>query len=354
MMRAYSRKKIGIMAFLIGGIWACQKEEVSRAELFQGFVKPAHFPEPVYDFNRNPITKDGFELGRKLFYDAKLSRNLTISCGSCHQQSAGFTHHGHDVSHGIDDRVGTRNALPIQNMAWQKTFFWDGGVFHAELTPVAAITNPVEMDFEVGAIIQRLREDAVYPRLFKQAFGSDKITDALFFKALAQFMLMAVSAESKYDQIKQAKPGVHFTEAEQRGYVFFKEKCSSCHQEPLMGGDGFRNNGLRPGSSQDVGRMGVTLREEDAYAFKVPSLRNNQYTAPYMHDGRYRTLARVLDHYRFDVMDSATLDPLLRQQNGRTGIAMTEAQKEDLMAFLGTLNDPNFIKNPLFSEFSVQ
>ena len=354
MMRVISRKKAIVLAFLIGGIWACQKAEVSRSDLFQGFVKPSHFPEPVYDFSRNPVTEAGFELGRRLFYDPKLSRNLTISCGSCHQQSAGFTHHGHDVSHGIDDRIGTRNALPIQNMAWQKHFFWDGGVFHVELTPVAAITNPVEMDFNVGDILKRLREDAAYPSLFRKAFGTEQITDALFFKALAQFMLLAVSAESKYDQVMQKIPGVQFTAAEQRGYVFFQANCSNCHQEPLFGGDDFRNNGLRPSAVPDAGRMEVTLREEDAYLFKVPSLRNNRYTAPYMHDGRYRTLARALDHYRFDVVESVTLDPLLRRQEGRTGIAMSDAQKEDLLAFLGTLNDPNFIKNPLFSEFSVQ
>ena len=329
-------KKISVVLVLTLLIWACKKGEDALPDLFAGFIKSAHFPDPAYDFSRNEISREGFELGKRLFYEPRLSRNNTIACGSCHIQSAAFTHHGHDVSHGIDDRLGTRNPMPIMNMAWQKEFFWDGGVFDLDLAAVNAITNPVEMDETVPNVLRKLRAHPEYPALFKKAFGTEEITDARFFKALSQFMLMAISDQSKYDKVRRNEDGASFTTSEQRGYLFFQKNCSTCHSEPLFTDRSYRNNGLAPNRSNDIGRDSVTLNPADKYKFKVPSLRNLAYTAPYMHDGRFLTLNRVIEHYRNGMVDSPTLDPVFRQQDGRLGIPMTEQEKEDLLAFLNT------------------
>ncbi|MBB2951035.1 cytochrome-c peroxidase [Sphingobacterium sp. JUb56] len=347
-------KKIFVLIGIVVLVWACKKGEDTLPELFTGFVKPNNFPEPVYNFTRNAITKDGFELGKRLFFEPRLSRNNTIACGSCHIQSAAFTHHGHDVSHGIDDRLGIRNPMPIMNMAWQKEFFWDGGVFDLDLAAVNAITNPVEMDETVPNVLKKLRAHPDYPTLFKKAFGTDEITDARFFKALSQYMLMAVSSNAKYDHVMRKEPGYAFTEQEEKGYLFYQKNCSSCHSEPLFTDRSYRNNGLAPNRVNDTGRDSVTLNAADRYKFKVPSLRNISYTAPYMHDGRFLTLNRVIEHYRTGMVDSPTLDPIFRQADGSLGIKMTEEQKDNLIAFLKTLDDRDFLTNKLLAEPEIK
>ncbi len=315
---------------------------------FTGFKKPSNFPDPVYDMNKNPITKEGFELGRKLFYDPILSRNNTIGCGSCHIQGAAFTHHGHDVSHGIDDRLGKRNSPPVMNMAWSKFFFWDGGVFHLDLQPMVPITSLDEMDEKMSSVIQKLKQHPEYPGLFKKAFGSEEITSQKMLKAISQFMLMCVSSNSKYDKVMR-KEGEQFTEDEEKGYQLFKQKCNSCHTEPLFTDHSFRNNGIAIGRNDDRGRFTITLDSTDAYKFKVPSLRNIEVTAPYMHDGRFYGLGQVLDHYRFGVQHTPNLDPLL-DQNHTHGFPMTDDEKLKIIAFLKTLTDREFLKDPLLSE----
>ena len=347
-------RKIWVLCILLGSIWACKKgSNVIDKEIeaiFPGFIKPSNFPDPAYDLSRNPVTKEGFELGKKLFYEPRLSRNNTIACGSCHIQSAAFTHHGHDVSHGIDDKLGTRNPMPIMNMAWHSSFFWDGGVFDLDFAPVNAIHSEVEMDETVTNVILKLRSHPEYPALFKKAFGTAEITDALFFKALSQFMLMAVSSNSKYDKVMRKENGASFMASEQRGYLFFQDNCATCHKEPLFTDLSFRNNGIRPNSSNDKGREIVTGNVNDEYKFKVPSLRNLSYTAPFTHDGRFLTVSRVLEHYRNGMADSPTLDPIFRKADGFIGISMTEEEKSDLLSFLKTLEDQEFLSNTLLSE----
>lgn len=192
-------------------LYACSKKEPAP-ETFTGFKQPVGFPSAVYT---EPITKEKFELGRRLFYEPRLSRDNTISCGSCHIQSAAFTHHGHDVSHGIDDRLGTRNSPPIMNLAWNRTFMWDGGVFDIDLQPIAPITNPVEMDETIENVLKKLRNTPPYPALFKKAYGSEEMNTARMMKALSQFMAMLVSDQSKYDSVMR-KQGPVFTAEEQR------------------------------------------------------------------------------------------------------------------------------------------
>ncbi len=335
------RKHWIVLALMVTGVYACHKETM---DIFAGFQKPANFPEPVYHFTTNPVTKDGFELGRKLFYDPLLSRNNTISCGSCHIQTSAFTHHGHDVSHGIDDRLGSRNSPAIMNLAWNPALMWDGGIFDLDLQPIAPVTNHVEMDETMENVLTKLKNSSVYPALFQRAFGSDEITTAKALKALSQFMLMCVSSNSKYDKVKRNENET-FTADEQAGYQLVTQKCSPCHKEPLFTDNSFRNNGIAIGANDDKGRYMVTVTAGDEYKFKVPSLRNVELTAPYMHDGRFYTLDAVLDHYSSHIQQTPNLDPLLS-----AGIPLSAAEKTQIIAFLKTLTDREFTSNRLLSE----
>jgi len=341
-----------ILVFCIIGlfIFACKKsqDQIEGAETFLGFQKPANFPNPVYNFAANHITEEGFLLGRTLFNEPRLSRNNTITCGSCHIQSSAFTQHGHDVSHGIDDRLGTRNSPPIMNLAWNKVFNWGGGVNDLDLQPIIPITTHEEMDENLENVYAKLRAIPKYRELFKSAFGNEEINTTRFMKALSQFMLMCISSNSKYDKVMRLEGNVSFTTEEQEGYLLFQQKCASCHSEPLFTDGSFRNNGLGISPVNDKGLYLSTLKETDKYKFKVPSLRNLKYTVPYMHDGRFLSLSAALEHYTNEVVASTNLDPLL--SGSKLGISLTAMDKTKIMAFLNTLNDEEFIKNPLLAE----
>ncbi len=332
-------------------VYACKKSEdvQQQTETFLGFQSPKNFPAPVYNLANNPITKEGFEFGRKLFYDVRLSRNNTISCGSCHIQSSAFTQHGHDVSHGIEDRLGTRNSPPIMNLAWSKAFMWGGGIFDLDLQPINPITAHEEMDESLANVLTKLQSSSTYKNQFKAAFGTDEINTARLMKALSQFMLMCISSNSKYDKVMRKEANASFTSTELAGYEIFKEKCGSCHKEPLFTDGEFRNNGLAPSAINDKGLYGATLISSDKYKFKVPSLRNLKYTAPFMHDGRFLTLDAVFQHYSAEVQPTENLDPLLNR-NGVRGISITADEKNKLTAFLNTLNDDDFINNKTLAE----
>ena len=334
------------MVFFLTGLYACEKDLLNN---FTGFKKPAHFPEPVYRFESNPVTKEKFELGKKLFYETLLSANNTVSCGSCHIQTSAFTHHGHTISHGIEDRLGTRNSPALFNLAWSPSFMWDGGIADLDLQSVAPITNHVEMDETMENVFQKLSATAPYPSMFEKAYGTKEITTVNFLKALSQFMLMCVSSNSKYDSVMRQDPGVHFSADELAGRALVKQKCGNCHSEPLFTDQSFRNNGLIPSSINDEGRFIITQLPSDRYKFKVPSLRNLAYTAPYMHDGRLFTLEGVLDHYSKHLQAIENLDPLL-QQNGVPGIPLNNEERKTMLAFLNTLNDRSFLFDKRFSQ----
>lgn len=321
------------------------------------WTKPKGFPDPVYDLSRNPLTEEGVRLGRFLFYDGILSRTNLIGCGTCHQQAAAFTHHGHELSHGVDDRLGVRNSPAIQNMAWNTSFFWDGGVHDLDLVPFNPIENPVEMDEKVLNVLDKLRKTPSpvskipvdYPGMFKDAFGTDEINTERMMKALSQFMMTMVSASSKYDYYLAGDANA-LNALEKQGLSVFEKNCSSCHQGVLFTDNSFRNNGLLPMRNNDQGRAANTGKDADAYKFKVPGLRNVGFTAPYMHDGRYHTLEEVLDHYTNNVQKLETLDPLLVQSDGKPGIALTQTEKQSLIAFLKTLSDEQFVRDTRFSD----
>ncbi|MBS1636010.1 MAG: c-type cytochrome [Bacteroidetes bacterium] len=303
------------------------------------FVTPKGWPQPVYDFSKNKPSDEKYKLGRHLFYDPVLSRDSSTSCSSCHLQFSGFTHVDHALSHGINGLKGTRNSLTLFNLAWSKNFMWDGGVNNLEVQPINPITNPVEMDQDLPGLIKKLNASAYYRQRFYKAFGDSVITSQKLLKALAQYMVMLESYNSRYDKVMRHETGAVFTDAEQHGYELFKMHCASCHAEPLFTNRGFENNGLPVDTElRDIGRMKITGLKSDSLKFKVPSLRNCELSYPYMHDGRFRNLDMVLTHYTQGITISQNLSPALRKP-----VVMNDSEKKDLIAFLKTLTDKEFM-----------
>lgn len=306
---------------------------------------PTNFPPLSYQFMNNPLTEKGFELGRKLFYDGRLSSNGIVSCAFCHEQQHAFTHHGHDLSHGVNDLIGTRNTPALQNLAFQSEYFFDGASNNLEMVAIVPIHNPVEMNESLPSIIEKIRDDRDYQRLFAVAFENKAINSANMLKALAQYMTMLISADSRYDKYVRNENNASFTDKEKQGLKIFREKCATCHSTDLFTDHSFRNNGLPVNPRlNDLGREEVTGNPLDRHKFKVPSLRNIALTAPYMHDGRLGSLEAVLAFYEEGVQDSETLDPLMKQ-NSQLGIPLNATEKEALIAFLKTLTDEQFIQN---------
>lgn len=308
------------------------------------FPQPSGWPVPQYDFSGNPLTEEGFRLGRKLFYDARLSIDGTISCGSCHQQFASFVMFDHDLGHGVNNSHTLRNPQSLINLAWYKEMTWDGGVNHIEVQPLVPITASNEMGETLSGVLAKLQADATYKTMFKAAFGDETINSQRMLKALSQFMLMIVSSNSKYDRVKKGLE--NFTPLEDIGYQVFKNNCNNCHTEPLFTNLSFRNNGrpLNP-ALQDKGRMRITNNPADSLKFRVPGLRNAALTYPYTHDGTVYSLDQMVDHYRFNVVNHPSTDPLVRN-----GITMTTTEKTGLVAFIKALTDTTITKNTQFSE----
>ena len=290
----------------------------------------------------NPLNEEAFELGRKLFYEKRLSIDNTTSCGTCHEQRASFTTYDHDLSHGANSSHTKRNAPVLLNLAWSSRFFHDGSEKDLESVIISHITSPVDMDETMQHVIEKLSGDADYRALFQKAYGSTDITERRITDALKQFVLNLVAADSKYDRVKKGETA--FTINEQSGYNIFKSKCASCHTEPLFTDHSFRNIGLPLNSFlNDFGRMEVTGNPSDSLKFKTPTLRNIHMSSYYTHDGRFNTYRAVIRHYRMSVQPSATLDPLLTG-----GIPLTNAEEDDLVLFLQTLTDTSFMNNPRF------
>ncbi len=310
------------------------------------FVVPKKWPKPVYNFTKNPLTEEGFQLGRKLFYDPILSRDSTIACASCHLQYTGFTHVDHAVSHGIEGRKGNRNSPVLINLAWNSNFHWDGGVNNLDVQGINPIQHPAEMDNSLEEAIRRLSKSETYPSLFKKAFGSTEINTATIMKALTQYNVSLVSSNSKYDQVFRKEKGISFTEQEKNGLKIFNTHCAACHKAPLFTNTFFASNGLKIDSLlNDVGRYSITQQPKDSMQFKIPTLRNIEFTFPYMHDGRFRKLKDVINYYSdgINVKDKYLSSQLLKPMN------FNEMQKKDLLAFLYTLTDKSFLYNKRFS-----
>lgn len=330
---------IGITGFLVS-------LKGSNNVTISNFKVPKKWPKPVYDFEKNPITKEGFELGRKLFYDPNLSRDSSISCSSCHLQYTGFTHVDHNVSHGIEGRKGTRNSPALINLAWQSNFHWDGGVNNIEVQGINPITHFAEMDNTLEELVRRVSNNPEYQILFKKVYGEQEITTAKIMKALSQFTLSLVSSNSKYDQVMRKEKGASFTDQEKRGLKIFRKFCTECHKEPLFTSTFFASNGLAPDSSNyDLGRYAITQNVKDSFLFKIPTLRNVEYTFPYMHDGRFKKLKDVINYYSegIDTKSRYLSQPL------KAPFHFNEYEKKDLLAFLLSLTDKTFLYNKEFS-----
>jgi cytochrome c peroxidase len=305
-------------------------------------VLPKGFPTPIYTFENNELTRGRFILGRSLFYDPILSLDSSISCATCHAQTHGFADHNIPFSKGVDGAFGTRNAPPVFNMAWSPLFFWDGRVQLLDHFSIEPITNPIEMKETSDHVIAKLNKNKTYRAKFKAVYHIDSITEEKLQQALSQYMVMVISANSKYDQYLAGK--VTFTASETNGMNLFKQHCSICHKEPLFTDYSFRNNGL-DSVFKDSGREGYTKNRNDKGKFKVPTLRNIELTYPYMHDGRLISLMDVINHYTTGIKKSETLDPILQNP-----IVLSTSEKKDLMKFLFTLTDYSMISDTLIAE----
>jgi cytochrome c peroxidase len=333
-----------LVVLVVAGIsWINSGDKKNKIHLLQ-FVVPKGWPQPVYDFKENPVTQEGFALGRKLFYDGRLSKDGNFPCASCHQQYAAFATYDHNLSHGFNNSFTKRNAPPLFNLAWQKEFMWDGGINHLDLQPLAPMSDTNEMGGEsLDSILIKLKADTAYRRMFKAAFGDDNITTQQLTRALSQFIVMMVSANSKYDRVMRGEDS--FNLPQRLGYDIFKRKCAGCHTEPLFTDFSYRNAGLTADDYlKDEGRMKITHDKNDSLKFKVPSLRNAQVTFPYGHDGRFYSLLEVMNHYRKDVANGPTTDSLLKH-----GIPLSNFEIGQLTAFIYTLTDSSFLNDPRFA-----
>ncbi len=341
---------------------------------------PAPEPTPITDFRapfvygrfsvpeNNPLTEEGFELGRRLFYDTRLSGDNLISCATCHRQERGFTD-------GLSRAIGKHgqelgfSSMSLSNLLWgSRHFFWDGRARGLETVVLQPIQDPTEMDQSLGALMDELKEDSVYRDLYRTAYG--EITPEATAKALATFLRLLISNNSRYDQYLRGEATL--TPDEDFGRKLFMAhpdvkvslrggNCIDCHSQFLTSGaadayDGFSNNGLDADPALATGLMGTTGEARHRGLFKVPTLRNIAVTAPYMHDGRLATLEDVMNHYNHAIQMSDTLSPLILEADNLTadptaaqGLNLTPAETAAIIAFLHTLTDETFLTDERFS-----
>lgn len=308
---------------------------------------PPHFPAVNFPAD-NPLTVAGVSLGDRLFHDVRLSINNTQSCASCHDTKAAFSD-PRRFSLGAEGQLGKRNAMPLFNLAWKSSFFWDGRAPTLRDQTLRPIQDPAEMHETLDHVLTKI--DDLKP-MFQRAFGSDEITPDRMARAMEQYLLTLISADSKMDRMVSGKATL--TEQEKHGFtLFFTESdpghgikggdCFHCHGGAQFSNSQFLNNGLDDDAGiQDEGLAQVSGKPTDRGRFMVPSLRNVARTAPYMHDGRFSTLEEVIEHYDHGVRASSTLDPNLAKHLRNQGLGLTVEDKAALVAFLKTLTDESF------------
>ena len=311
---------------------------------------PQGFPD-YYRNPDNPLTLEGIALGKKLFHDPILSDGNKQSCASCHDQSKGFSDPRRFSPGVVPGAIGTRNAMAIINLAWRREFFWDGRALSLEHQAVDPVKNPIEMNLEWSQAIQKLKAHEEYPLLFERAFGVEDFDSSHVVKAIAQFEKTLISSSSKYDKYLRGESSL--TDKERFGmdlYMSEKADCFHCHNGITFTDNSFRNNGLQ-NTVADSGLGAVNGNPMDIARFKVVTLRNIGFTAPYMHDGRYQTLEQVINFYSDSVnQQSPNIDPVMLKSNRQNGsLNLSDEEKEALIAFLNTLNDSTFIENERFS-----
>jgi cytochrome c peroxidase len=353
---------LGAVAGLVGSYGTSPIDLAPTPPTPYTLTLPRGFPTPVIPVD-NPLTREGVALGRMLFYEKALSRTGTMACGSCHQQSKAFTD-GLPLAVGVDGIANPRGTMSLANVLWSTQLAWDGGFTTLEKQALKPLENTNELHQPLTVGVSRLQATSHYPTLFLAAFGTKTITNELVLKALAQFERTLISSNSRYDQFITTRQG--FTNEEVAGLQLYTThiapgvvrggECFHCHTQPLMSStyEGkFFNNGIDIAFT-DLGRGSITGLAIDKGKFIAPTLRNITLTAPYMHDGRFKTLEEVLDHYSDHVqMTSPGLDNnLLNVSNDPpfgTHIDLTALEKKQLLAFLNTLTDSTFITDKRFS-----
>jgi cytochrome c peroxidase len=302
---------------------------------------PAGFPAFTAPDDNAP-TAERIALGRRLFYDERLSRTQEISCSSCHVQADAFADPNR-VSTGVDGRTGTRNAPALINLAWGKSFFWHGGASSLEVQAVGPIKNPLEMDMSLADVAERLSQDAGLSKDFETAYD-DGPNESSITRAIASFVRSLVSGSSAYDRYLLGDSGA-LSDAAVRGEGLFngeRAECFHCHAGFNFTNNGFRNDGSDP-NDPDEGRQEITLKASDFGKFKVPTLRNVAVSAPYMHEGALATLDDVIDSYVAGGRGHPNTDPTI------VPLDLTPTDKADLRAFLESLTDDDFLSNPDFA-----
>ncbi|MEQ8359997.1 MAG: cytochrome c peroxidase [Cytophagales bacterium] len=336
-------------------IFSCREnnEPLPQEEIFVVEV-PSNFEDlPVPESNE--FSKEKIELGRLLFYDPILSGNNQVSCASCHIQSKAFTDGDALTRRGVSGEALLRHTPALINLAWMPGLFWEGGAKNIESLALGPIGHPDEMNQDIVELVKELNEDSEYPLFFQNAFGPGDIELTQVLKALAQFQRTLISGDSRYDKYIRNEDGVTFSMQELNGLSLYEEHCSSCHSGFLFTDNAFHNNGI-DSSWNDIsnefiftGRYRITFDSADLGKYKTPTLRNIALTAPYMHDGRFESLEEVLDHYSAQVKYSPSLDEHFKNEDGTYGIPLSEEEKTDIIRFLNSLTDEEFISNQRFS-----
>ena len=354
--------KYALIAFVIvATFFSCKKDNVGYEPTPYELDIPSHFPDMIIPID-NPMTFEGVALGRKLFYEKQLSGDNTQACAACHSPQTAFSD-GYQFSTGIDGLEGNRNSMALINLGWQNFFFWDGRAATLEEQILEPVIDPIEMHETWPNAVSKLYGSQEYRDMFYQAFGETGIDSVKVSKAIAQFLRTMISGNSKYDVMYKAENNLPLSASDQAmyatvspeesaGYDLFKSlngaDCFHCHNGPLMQVQKFSNNGLDPVFT-DNGRGDVTGNPSDNGKFKVPTLRNIAYSAPYMHDGRFATLDEVINHYSFGINISSTLDPLI-EYAAQGGVQLGPFEADLVKRFLLTLSDESFINNPDFQE----
>jgi len=356
--------KLGVIFILIASflfmVVSCTEEDDKKGDLSHIRYNPdpytvnlpPHFPALEIPAD-NPLTKQGVQLGRHLFYDPILSADSTMSCASCHLPEFSFTD-AKAISTGIDGITGKRSAMSLINIGFVKSgLFWDGRVKTLEEQALLPVEDPVELHNTWPDVIKKIKVHPTYPKMFREAFGiknTSEISKEMAAKAIAQFERIIISKDSKFDRIQQGQ--AFYTDLELTGFgLYFDDdpdlpdtECGHCHNIPMATSDEFFNNGLTETNSldgfPDIGRGKVTGSRADNGKFRAPTLRNIKYSAPYMHDGRFKTLDEVILHYKSGGQKSPNADPLLHP------LAIDQYYINALKAFIETFNDTLFYKNP--------
>ena len=339
------RRLLTIFPFFLLCFLACkpEKEKPYQPTAYE-LLQPLYFPTLANIPADNPMTEEGVDLGRKLFYDPRLSgyggTDGIRCCASCHHRENNFDF---GASAGLHHSV-----MPLVNLAWNTTGLgWNGGVASLEDMVLAAVTSPVEINADTNQVVRCLQNTDDYPELFEKAFGSREITFINVERAIAQYIRSLVSANSKFDRYLRGE--AQLTQDELNGYLLFVTEegadCFHCHGgggNALMTTNLFYNNGLDEHFNDPQDRFSVTGNPMDKGLYKAPTLRNIAVSAPYMHDGRFTTLDEVIDFYSDSVKNSATISPLMHHVM-QGGVRLTTEEKMQLKAFLNTLTDSVFL-----------